>query len=198
MVRENVKEKRDDGMKIFARMVILIVLVASLWGWWQSSPSLGARPQVSEIARNFTNYQRMTKDPVDVDPWVAMLCRGLTPEMVEQIRLKSGPHALMKILVYMNQPAALAFQNNQGSYPVGAVIVKQKQKSYISGEGVGGMVKRANGYDPENGNWEYFYFEDVNKIESGKIASCIKCHASVKNQDYVFGNWSKPNRLTRR
>ncbi len=50
-------------------------------------------------------------------------------------------------------------------------------------------MKRSAGYDPEHGDWEYFYFEDRKKIESGPIASCIQCRSSAQAHDYVFGNW---------
>jgi hypothetical protein len=55
--------------------------------------------------------------------------------------------------------------------------------------GVGGMVKRAAGFDPAHGDWEYFYFEDPAHIESGAIATCTGCHASARATDYVFGSW---------
>ena len=86
--------------------------------------------------------------------------------------------------------------------PVGSVIVKEKegQGYYFEGtartaktrDGVGGMVKRPPGYDPAHGDWEYFYFEDPSKIESGKISSCVQCHAGASKTDYVFGDWSRP------
>ena len=56
------------------------------------------------------------------------------------------------------------------------------------------MVKRAPGYDPEHGDWEYFYFEDPAKIEQGKIQSCVRCHAGAKATDHVFGTWERASR----
>jgi hypothetical protein len=53
------------------------------------------------------------------------------------------------------------------------------------------MVKRSSGYDAKHGDWEYFYFENPAKIESGRISSCVQCHDSAKKQDYVFGTWRK-------
>jgi hypothetical protein len=84
------------------------------------------------------------------------------------------------------------------------VIVKQKaihgytdkngKRVHDRNNGVGGMVKRPAGYDPKHGDWEYFYFDDATKIESGRISSCVQCHNSAKNKDYVFGTWSKAGR----
>jgi hypothetical protein len=52
------------------------------------------------------------------------------------------------------------------------------------------MIKRPSGYDPSHGNWEYFYFENPSKIESGKITSCVQCHAGAADRDFVFGTWA--------
>lgn len=59
--------------------------------------------------------------------------------------------------------------------------------------GVGGMVKRSSGYDPNHGDWEYFFIDDVAKIESGRIAACRNCHDTAKASDHVFGTWSRPS-----
>jgi len=53
------------------------------------------------------------------------------------------------------------------------------------------MIKRRPGYDPAHGDWEYFYFEDANKVESGKMNSCIQCHSGAADKDYVFGGWAR-------
>src|SRR5207237_171665 len=81
-----------------------------------------------------------------------------------------------------------------------SVIVKEKKRQdWIRGapsdvihsrDGVGGMIKRAPGYDPEHGDWEYFYFENASRIESGRIVTCVQCHVGASGKDYVFGEWS--------
>ena len=68
---------------------------------------------------------------------------------------------------------------------------KNAKRVYEMANGVGGMIKRPAGYDPKHGDWEYFYFDDARKIESGRITSCVQCHSSAKDKDYVFGNWRK-------
>jgi hypothetical protein len=94
----------------------------------------------------------------------------------------------------MNGQAEAAFKSG-GTYPVGAAVVKRKlreKNDKLVASGVGGMIKRAPGYDPKHGDWEYFYFEDEAKIESGKIDSCVNCHRLAAKTDFVFGNWGKP------
>ncbi len=133
-----------------------------------------------------------------------MLCAGVFQTNVDAARIKFGPHANTGILIYMNKLAAEAFGTNAAVFPVGAVIVKQKTMGgyfdknrklvHDAGTEVGGMVKRSSGYDPGHGDWEYFYFEDAGKIESGRISSCVQCHESAKSKDYVFGTWSQTGR----
>lgn len=136
-----------------------------------------------------------------MNPELAMLCRGASKEEVERARLKFGPHANTGIVIFMNPSAANAFATNGSVYPIGAIIVKQKtihgytdkngKRIHEPDNGIGGMIKRPAGYDPRNGDWEYFYFEDAKKIESGRITSCVQCHSSAKDKDYVFGTWRK-------
>jgi hypothetical protein len=195
-------------MNIYARFCILPYFALALSGRSQSalpSASLAkanTQPSIAEIAVSFTNFHQITKSIVFVNPQLAMLCRGASQEEVEAASIKFGPHANTGILVYMNDLAADAFGTNATAFPVGAVIVKQKKilgftdkdgkRVHEADTGVGGMVKHSIGYDPEHGDWEYFYFEDGAKIESGRISSCAQCHESAKSKDHVFGTWSKP------
>jgi len=155
---------------------------------------------IADIAATYTSYRKVTDSDVYVNPELAMLCRGASREEVEAAKIKHGPHAHTAILVYMNEPAAQVFSRGDKVYPAGSVIVKQKRilgfYDYKSGKnisraenGVGGMVKRAAGYDPDHGDWEYFYFEDKSKIQAGRIQSCVQCHEGAKSTDYVFGTW---------
>ncbi len=166
-------------------------------------------PSVAEIAQSFTNYAAVSTRGALVNRELFLLCRGVTQTDLDMERKKHGPHTYTAITVFMNPPAAAAFAATNLPYPVGSVVVKQKAlgwpaesepggKITQSAEGVGGMVKRAPGYDPEHGDWEYFYFEasyfyfqDPAKIEQGKIQSCVRCHAGAKATDHVFGTWER-------
>ncbi len=164
------------------------------------------RPTVAAIAAEYPSYRKMTDADVFVNPELAMLCIGASQEHVEAARKTKGPHAHSAIRVYMNDSAAKAFATG-GAYAPGSVIVKQKRllstRSGRSSEpgraaenGAGGMVKRSPGFDPAHGDWEYFYFDDAARIESGRMTSCIACHETAKHTDYVFGSWAaSPNRL---
>jgi len=190
---------------MLVRYAILILLAVPLWGYAQlasssdMSASTDVHPSVSEIAASYTNLLRITTNVVYVNPELAILCKGASKEEVESARTRLGPHANTGILIYMNKLAADAFAKKATPFPVGAVVVKRKmihgytdkngRRVGAGGAGVGGMVKRSPGYDPKHGDWEYFYFEDARKIETGRIASCVQCHESARNRDYVFGSW---------
>lgn len=167
-----------------------------------AEPSNKASDQldVRQVASTYRELRAMTKRPVFVNPFLAMLCRGATQDEVEAARKISGPHAHTAVSIFMNDAAANTFGKSSATYPVGSIIVKEKKGlGYHSihswqptrvNDGVGGMIKRSPGYDPAHGDWEYFYFEDVDKVESGKIDACIQCHSGVAGKDYVFGGWA--------
>jgi hypothetical protein len=162
-------------------------------------------PDAEELARSYDNLTLITKEPVLVDPQLASLCVGISQQAVDDARKRYGPHAHTSVKIFMNEIAAEAFRDGATAYPVGSVIVKEKlgleydlvdaggereRNAAKTASGVGGMIKRAAGYDPEHGDWEYFYFEDPTKVEHGKIASCVECHRGAAATDYVFGGWA--------
>ena len=157
--------------------------------------------QVQDVARDYAKLTAMTPKAVLVSPRLVMYCRGISQSEVEAAAKTLGPHAHTSVRIFMSDQAADAFRLKAQSYPVGSIVVKEKQGLGYWGDnqvnrgakthsGVGGMIKRAKGYDRDHGDWEYFYFEDPAKIESGKIASCVQCHAAAAEMDYVFGKWA--------
>jgi hypothetical protein len=188
-------------MNTTTKATIVFLAAAAAFEWTHAAPAekTETSPTVSEIATGFTNYVKVTKEVAFVNFDLLLSCRGATQEEMDAARAKYGPHANAGVLIYMSKSAADAFGSNASAYPVGSVIVKQKtfgghhgnDGKWIpgGGNGVGGMVKRPAGYDPTHGDWEYFYFEDPKKIDSGRIASCVQCHDSAKEKDHVFGTW---------
>jgi Cytochrome P460 len=170
----------------------------------QFAPLNSRSPRIAAIAKDYPNLRAMTIDSVYVDPELAMLCAGVSAQQVANARKHKGPHAHTAIRVFMNDLAANAFRQSLTPYPVGAIIVKEKRglsysadpesrddAGYHTHDGVGGMVKRPQGFDTAHGDWEYFYFENPSEIESGKISSCVACHGAAARTDYVFGDWAK-------
>lgn len=171
------------------------------------SDTLGVEvaPDVESLARHYTELTLVTKEPVLVDLQLAMLCRGVSQQDVDEASKRAGPHAHTSIRIFMNDAAARAFRDKVKIFPVGSVIVKEKQvlaydrvdgqgemsrNGASTPDGVGGMIKRPAGYDPKHGDWEYFYFENPAHVEQGKIATCVDCHRGASATDYVFGGWA--------
>ena len=156
--------------------------------------------EIQRIAKSYSELILMTPQPVLVNPEFMMLCGVLHKEVVDAARIEKGPHANCSVKIYMNDLASNAFSKKE-PYPVGAIVVKEKNmlgyriltdnELHGTGSGVGGMIKRKSGFDEENGNWEYFYFENASSIESGKMKTCIDCHSKARTSDYVFGDWAK-------
>jgi len=171
----------------------LIGLVASCQTAGPSASNAGGK-DAAYVAGHYKSYRAMTKEPVHVEHRMSMLCDGGGVSNEEIRRRISGPHASAAISVYMNDPAAGAFESPGAMYPEGSIIVKEKRRGRDASllTGVGGMIKRAPGFDPDHGDWEYFYYENPATIQSGKIASCVECHARAKSTDYVFGFWASP------
>ena len=94
--------------------------------------------------------------------------------------------------IYVNDIGkATAYGEAAYPYPMGTVILKE---SYKGNGGVKGelgditiMIKREDGYDPDNGNWEYVMANDELKVANqGKIGMCIGCHSAGSSKDFTF------------
>ena len=78
------------------------------------------------------------------------------------------------------------------TFPIGAIIVKEAYKKAAGGgkgelASLAMMVKRGEGFDPPNGNWEYFKSApDLSGMTRGKLAGCAACHVVAKSWDFVF------------
>lgn len=170
----------------------VVTVVALLAGCAASGTD---QPDARQLANSYRSLRLMTADPVFVEPALALLCRGATPDDIQRAREAAGPHALTTVRIYMNDAAADTFGQPGLKYPVGSIIVKEKAATGVASDrghdGIGGMIKRAPGYDPANSDWEYFYFENAANIERGKIVSCIACHRGAADRDFVFGDWAR-------
>lgn len=142
----------------------------------------------------YRSFERLTKKPRRVQPSIAMLCTTPTAEAKEAIKRATGPHHEALVHFYANPPGQRRQRNDP--FPVGAVLIKEKvgdeegQQAYA----VGGMRKREAGFDPGNGDWEYFYATLSGAFSIGKLANCIACHSRARSTDYAFGAWLPPKR----
>jgi len=94
--------------------------------------------------------------------------------------------------IYINEIGKpVAYGASDYPYPEGSVILKESFSEKDGGKGklasITIMIKREEGYDPDNGNWEYINASGDFKISrQGKIGMCIKCHSVMSEKDFTF------------
>ncbi len=133
----------------------------------------------------YRQFDRLTAHPRGVAPMTAMLCRA--PNLIESEKRSADAHYHSTIHIYANPAAAAAILHRSNAFPTGSIVVKEKLAKEGDVTGVGGMIKRAPGFDPSNGDWEYFYAEPQGADFSiGRLENCSACHARAKETGYVF------------
>ena len=94
-------------------------------------------------------------------------------------------------VVYANEPAARAMSAGEAAkFPVGSVIVREKLLSadQTKPELLAVMVKRAAGFNPAGGDWEFLILDGAaSRVrDRQKKGGCLDCHASQRDRDFVF------------
>ena len=79
-------------------------------------------------------------------------------------------------------------------FPEGAMLVKELLAAPKGSDPrtLLAMVKREQGFNPTNGNWEFFVLRITDipvVVDSGRITYCAACHSKAKQQDFVFRNY---------
>lgn len=108
-------------------------------------------------------------------------------------RFVSAGHASgrFEVEVYANDSAREAFPRQSGTFPVGAVLVKEH---WERGPGrtanqpgpLMAMEKMASGFDAEHGDWRYVVVGPSGEVlEDGKPDGCVLCHDDAPH-DHVF------------
>lgn len=146
-------------------------------------------PQPADIARDFAKIlTRTTSTPKPIGAQFSALCTDATTDKT------AGPHSRS----FVNYFRSASAMRNDGKFPAGSVIVKEKisadPKTGKPGEpmAVAGMIKRPAGTLPKSGDWEFFWAEGGKLIPAGS-QSCAGCHSGAK-RDYVFTDAPKPAR----
>ena len=169
-----------------------------------SGEDAGPSPRPNELSleramQTYTGWTKRTPEPQAISASIFSLCR--LPSLAEQ-RFVESQHGkdMLLLLDWLNEPAARSF--GAGDKPVfapGSAIVKQKLRQGASGPpqvaALGLMIKRAPGFDPAHGDWEYGYWEEASGLSRGPEAqnACGNCHASSRT-DHVFldASWRLP------
>jgi hypothetical protein len=145
----------------------------------------------------YRTWARVNQEPYYTPPEIALLCiqhpAAVTKRMIADAR-RDDPHGAAVIYVYVNPVGKRAFLNARATtFPVGTVVVKEKfdGTSDLQPALLTVMVKRAAGFDPKNGDWEYFALSgDATRVLApGRADHCKKCHFDVRAKGYVFRNY---------
>ncbi len=131
-------------------------------------------------------WRRVNATPYHQSGVVDSLCRSPLPGEV-------GPHANANIVVYVNPVGREAMFSNSPHFPQGSIIVKEKvdANSHVSPPPVllyTVMTKRAAGYNPQAGDWEFSVISgDGKRLDAtGKLENCQTCHIPQAKDDFVF------------
>ena len=95
------------------------------------------------------------------------------------------PHGA-QLKLYANGPALEAAKTGQ-PMPYGAIVLKgnygKEGKTLMA---VTPMYK-VKGFNPEGGDWFWAKYKAGGEVEkAGKVQGCINCHASRKDQNWIF------------
>jgi hypothetical protein len=154
-----------------------------------------AQRQEEQVAavKGYQQWKLVNSEPYRMPMRVAVLCAA-TPGGAGGGGIDAGPHNNKFVRVYVNDLAAPAMlEQKTPKFPVGSVIIKEKlaSKEARSPELSTVMVKHPAGYNPAQGDWEYMVLNgSATKVESsGKLESCISCHAGQSGEGYVFRSY---------
>jgi hypothetical protein len=94
-------------------------------------------------------------------------------------------------VVYFNEAAGAALNGARpAKFPVGSVIVSEKlsKPDDAPPQLLAVMVKRAAGFNPKSGDWEFLVVNGAltEVRERQKKGRCAECHASQRENDFVF------------
>jgi hypothetical protein len=160
--------------------------------------SVGGEPSDADLlewAKRREHAARITADPVKMADVLKTLCAP--PNQQQMDRRKADPHVEKAVHVYATPAAEAAFWDRFGKFPEGTILLKEKLAPQAGGqpELFTGMVKRAAGFFPECGDWEFFTLDGpLTRVTSrGKLASCADCHRDHAAGDFVTkayaANW---------
>lgn len=131
---------------------------------------------------------RVTEKPQAMSPLVSFLCKDV---------YRTDVHGDRYYDVFVTENAVETMQTGKGTYPTGSFVIKAKypipdRSSKVELFTV--MRKMPVGYAPEIGDWEFSIVDgDANHVLArGKINSCIGCHVSYADTDYVTRKYMPP------
>jgi hypothetical protein len=139
---------------------------------------------VAEV-RDYRNMLRVNEKPVDMVEETKLMC---APPLSIY-----GPHYDPGVVYYINEIARRGISTFPDSrlFPVGSVIVKEKQERRTQDSVQIITVMKKVRQDRAEDSWEYKMYDtrnwtEIDSARSGAVnGTCIGCHRRYKDNDYV-------------
>ncbi|MGH9760808.1 MAG: cytochrome P460 family protein, partial [Blastocatellia bacterium] len=146
----------------------------------------GSEPDMATIPKDYRTWTRVNAEPYRMSAAVAAQCAAATPGQMSP-HLDIGAY----VNVYVNEKGRAAMlQPGRVVFPEGTLIVKEKLLDSASSDPVllTVMRKRAKGYNPEIGDWEFAVLDGKAQTiqANGKLGNCMQCHKAARASDFVF------------
>lgn len=172
-------------------------VVAAILAGCHAPASPSTVPALAEPAE-FATWPRVSEKPIQVPAVLSMLCvtHPWDGRRAHASAVPGGPHHSIVVRV---SPNAIAAYREGRPLPAGAVVIKEKyDDAEASGplRAYGVMIKRAAGYDPRGGDWEYGFvtLDSAATVTRGRLPGCAGCHASARRTDHLFRSHERPRR----
>ncbi len=136
----------------------------------------------------YKTFDRLNDEPIEVSAWLSAVCApafGHDHDRAREVE-RAGPHTDALVHLYAHGVDKSTFASPERQFPVGTIVVKEKLTDDFKPDGVGGMRKMPPGYDPEGGDWLYFYSSKSGGFFSGRLENCRSCHLRAKESDFVY------------
>ncbi len=135
-------------------------------------------------------WYKANPEPYRIAPAVNVLCAA----PVAPGETAGNPHENAYVDVYVNEVGRPAMAAGGASvFPEGSVIVKEKRKAVDDPTPtlLTVMIKRAKGFDPAVGDWEFAVLDGgATTVQAmGRLTNCARCHTTVAGSDYVFRSY---------
>jgi hypothetical protein len=175
------------------KVVGKLMFVAACGGTAITGIAVSTKPKAHTILESVKGYRTWDKanpKPVRLSTILDGLCRGVMPEEHEFYE-KQNPHFDRYLTVFVNDIGKDAMMKG-GTFPVGSVIVKEKQHGTITEKPNGKpimstvMVKREKGYNPTCGDWEFAALDATGTKTNGegKMDFVYRTYVGIK------GDWN--------
>ena len=169
----------------------LLLAVVSVFAIARGQENPGKSAAMSDASmneiRNYRKMFRVNEKPIDMVESTRFMCAP--PTMVY------GPHYDPGVVYYINEIArkGLATYSNSKLFPVGSIVVKEKQERRTDDSvQIVTVMKKVHAGNSED-SWQYKMYDarnwtEIDRSKSGTAAagrSCIDCHRRYKDNDYV-------------